>query len=158
VSEGIYPGHVWFEDFNVGDRFTFGAWRMDKQQMLDFATLYDPEPFHVDEQKAIELGWGGLIASGPHIASVWRRLSKDAFPNAETVISPGWDQIRWLNPVFAGDVLTSHSEVAEMRRLGSRPGEGLIKMANDVVRQNGDVVMHNVTNWFVRCRDSNGKG
>jgi len=152
MTEGIYRDHHWFEDFAVGQVFTFGAWEMDRAEMLAFAERYDPEPFHVDEAAAEVLGWGGLIASGPLLAAIWRRLSKDAFPDTETVISPGWDEVRWLKPVFAGDVLRSRSEVVETRQLRSRPGEGLIRMSNDVLTQRDEVVMHSITNWFVRCR------
>lgn len=152
MAGGVYPEYRWFEDFTVGQCFSFGAWVMERREMIDFAKRYDPEPFHIDEALAIELGWGALIASGPMLASIWRRISKDAFPNAETVISPGWDSIRWLKPVFAGDVLTSRSEIIEMRPLETRPGEGLLKLDNDTVNQHGDVVMHHVSNWFVRCR------
>jgi len=152
MSEGVYPAFRWFEDFAVGQGFRFGAWTMDRDEMLAFAERYDPEPFHIDEAEAMRLGWGGLIASGPLLAAIWRRLSKDAFPHVETVISPGWDELRWLKPVFAGDVLSSRSEVVETRPLQSRPGEGLVRLANDIVTQADAVVMQNVTSWFVRCR------
>lgn len=145
----VFTDHIWFEDFSVDEVFQFGAWEMRKEDMVDFACIYDPEPFHVDEVQAVELGWGGLIASGLQLASIWRRLSKDAFPNTRTVISPGWDDLRWLVPVIVGDVLASKSRVAETRLLASRPGEGLIKMSNEVFRVNGEVVMKMTTNWFV---------
>jgi acyl dehydratase len=68
------------------------------------------------------------------------------------VISPGWDLIRWLRPVRVGDVLSAASEVTACRPLSSRAGEGLVKMASDVVNQHDETVMHNIANWFVRCR------
>lgn len=152
VSAGVYPERVWFEDFMVGQVFEYGDWEMCRDDMIAFATLYDPEPFHLDEAVAVAQGWGGLIASGPQVAAIWRRLSKDAFPNASTVISPGWDNIRWLKPVFAGDRLSAHTEIAEMRELGSRPGEGMIKLQNEMRRQGGEVVATLSSTWFVRRR------
>ena len=149
---GIFPEIRWFEDFAVGQTYVFGAWRMTVESMLDFARIYDPEPFHLDEQAARALGWDGLIASGLQIASIWRRLSKDAFPNSETVISPGWDDIRWMLPAYAGDVLTSHTEITEVRSLSSRPDEGLVKLRNTLVRQDGKPVAKLTSNWFVRRR------
>ena len=147
-----FPGQVWFEDFAVGQRFHYGSWRMERQEMLDFATLYDPEPFHLDEAAAIELGWDGLIASGPQVASIWRRLSKEAFPNAQSVISPGWDKIRWLQPVFAGDSLQAETEIGEARRLSSRPGEGMLVLDNRLLRDGTEPVATLSSTWFVRCR------
>ncbi|HZD24931.1 MAG TPA: MaoC/PaaZ C-terminal domain-containing protein [Alphaproteobacteria bacterium] len=152
VRHGVFREFRWFEDFAVGQRFRYGAWAMQRDEMLAFARLYDPEPFHVDEAAARFLGWGGLIASGPQVAAIWRRLSKDAFPKVATVISPGWDLIRWLRPVRVGDVLSAASEVTACRPLSSRAGEGLVKMASDVVNQHDETVMHNIANWFVRCR------
>ena len=145
-----YPDIVWFEDFSTGQYFEYGFWEMLQDEMIAFATLYDPEPFHLDETAAIEQGWGGLIASGPQVASIWRRLSKEAFPNAQSVISPGWDSIRWLKPVFAGDLLSAKTEISEARVLDSRPGEGLVKLQNDIRRQGDEVVATLNSAWFVR--------
>lgn len=142
----------WFEDFEVGQVFEFGAFEMTRQNMLDYARLYDPEPFHVDEEAAIALGWGGLIASGPQIVSVCRRLQKDGFPNAEVVISPGWDDIRWLKPVYAGDVLSARGEVVKVKALSSREGEGAKTMKNDILNQKGEVVAQMTSVWFLRMR------
>ncbi|WP_275100379.1 MaoC/PaaZ C-terminal domain-containing protein [Sedimenticola hydrogenitrophicus] len=152
VTTGVYPEMIWFEDFAVGQVFEYGDWVMRRDQMIAFATLYDPEPFHLDEAAAVAQGWGGLIASGPQVAAIWRRLSKEAFPNAETVISPGWDNIRWLKPVFAGDRLSARTEIAEARELGSRPGEGMLKLRNEIRRQGGELVATLSSTWFVRRR------
>lgn len=148
----IYSSKVWFEDFTVGERFRFGAYDLSGEEIVDFARRYDPEPFHLSAETAVKLGWGGLIASGLHMASILRRLSKDAFPNVATVISPGWDEVRWLAPARAGDRLGAQSEVIAARPLKSRPGEGALRMRNEVANQDGTVVMTAITNWFVRCR------
>lgn len=147
-----YPNHCWFEDFPKGTTFDFGRWEMKHEDMLAYAKLYDPELFHTDEEEAIRLGWGALIASGPMVASICRRLQKDGFPNAEIVISPGWDGIKWFKPVYAGDILSSHVEVLEAKPLSSRVGEGLVKLDNKIVQQDGDTVAQVITNWFMRLK------
>ncbi len=154
---GLFPDIRWFEDFVVGQQFVFGAWEMTEEAMREFARVYDPEPFHLDDEAARELGWGGLIASGLQLVSIWRRLSKDAFPHCATVISPGWDDIRWLLPVRAGDVLVSQTEVTATRELNSRPGEGLVQLRNMLVRQDGQAVTRLTSNWFVRRRPAGGQ-
>ena len=126
---------------------------MTSEDMIAFARTYDPEPFHLDEAESRKQGWDGLIASGLQVASIWRRISKDAFINTEMVISPGWDNIRWLHPVYAGDVLRSRTKVADKRELNSRPGEGLLRLENEVLRQDDKVVSSLVSNWFVRRRE-----
>jgi len=146
----VFPDIRWFEDLSVGQIFVFGAWELTRESMLEFARVYDPEPFHLDEDAARRLGWNGLIASGLQVASIWRRLSKDAFPNAHTVISPGWEDIRWLKPAYEGDILTSHSEISEARVLGSRPGEGMVKMRSTLVRQDDTPIARLTCTWFLR--------
>jgi len=147
-----YPNQRWFEDFKRGDEFCFGVWEMIREEMLAFARLYDPEPFHVDEAAAKRLGWRALIASGPQIGAIYRRLSFDALPNSESVISPGWDGIRWLQPVYAGDLLSIRMTVTDTRPLASHPGEGVIKMQNKIERDIDDVVAIVDTSWFIRLR------
>ncbi len=151
-TDGIYPEYRYFEDFVVGERFRYGAWEMREEDMLAYARMYDPEPFHTDPDAAKTLGWAGLVASGPQLVGIFRRLSKDAFPNSETVISPGWDSVRWFRPVHPGDVLTCLSEILECRPLSSRPGEGLMKFHTDMMRGGEEKVSSVVANWFVRRR------
>jgi acyl dehydratase len=151
-SGQTWPEQRWFEDFFVGQQFHFGAYVMQRQAMLDFARDFDPEPFHIDEAAAIALGWGGLIASGPMIGAIYRRLTMDAFPNIASVISPGWDGIYWLKPVYADDVLSCQAEVLEARQLKSRPGEGMIKMRSDISQQAGELVCQVTGIWFIRSR------
>lgn len=146
-----FLNHQWLEDFSLGDRFEYGCWEMKIEDMLAFARLYDPEPFHLDEIKARALGWDGIIASGPQISAIWRRMSKDAFPNAQIIVSPGWDSIRWFKPVYAGDVLRSETEITEARQLKSRDHEGMIKLDNRILRGE-ELVSQLSSTWFMRCR------
>jgi len=148
-----FVNHRWLEDFSVGDRFEYGCWQMTIEDMLAFARLYDPESFHLDEAKAKALGWAGVIASGPQISAIWRRMSKDAFPNAQIIVSPGWDSIRWFKPVYAGDQLRAETEITEARRLQSRDHEGMIKLDNRILR--GDELVSQLSStWFMRCKPS----
>lgn len=153
MSETSEPflNHRWLEDFAVGQTFRYGAWEMKIEQMLDFARLYDPEPFHLDEEQARALGWDGVIASGPQISAIWRRMSKDAFPNAEIIVSPGWDTIRWFKPVYAGDLLHTETEIVEARPLKSRDRQGMIKLDNRILRGE-ELVSQLSSTWFMRAQ------
>jgi acyl dehydratase len=154
----VYSDHVWFEDFIEGEKLAFGRFEMTRENMLAYAELYDPEPFHTDEEEAKRLGWAGLIASGPQVVGTCRRMQKDGFPNAHVVISPGWDSIRWLKPVFPGDILSVRATVELTKPLGSRPTEGLVKMDCHIVRQRGETVSTMMTNWFVTRRPDGAGG
>ena len=147
-----YSNIRWFEDFAIGETFEYGHWVMKKEEMLSFAKMYDPEPFHLDENEAIRMGWGGLIASGLQVVAVCRRLQTGCLPNAEVVISPGWDGIRWFKPVFAKDILSCRIDVIDTRELESRPTEGVVKLRNQMINQDDEVVAEMISNVFIRRR------
>ena len=143
---------VHFEDFAIGDRYHYGAYEMHRPDMLEFAEKFDPEPFHLDAEAAKAMGWADLIASGPHVCAVWRRLSKDAFAAVDAFVSPGWDDIRWRMPVLVGYILSVQSEVIEARPLRSRPDLGYVEFNNEIRNQHGELTTTMVTKWMVHRR------
>ena len=95
------------------------------------------------------MGWDDLIASGPHVCAAWRRMSKDAFGEADAFVSPGWDEIRWRLPVVVGNVLTVTSEVIEARPLKSRPNLGYVEFSNEIRNQHGEITTTLITKWMI---------
>ena len=149
-----FSAHVNFEDFILGDRFLYGAYEMQRDEMVAFAERFDPEPFHLDGEAAKAMGWDDLIASGPHVCAAWRRMSKDAFGATDAFVSPGWDAIRWRTPVLVGYVLTVTSEVIEARPLQSRPNLGYVEFNNEIHNQYGDLTTTMVTKWMIHRRST----
>ncbi|MDP6344154.1 MAG: MaoC/PaaZ C-terminal domain-containing protein [Alphaproteobacteria bacterium] len=147
-----FTGKVHFEDFAIGDRFAYGAYEMRREEMIAFAEQFDPEPFHLEAGAAQALGWSDVIASGPHVGAVWRRISKDAFAATAAFVSPGWRELRWLQPVFPGYVLSARSEVVAARPLKSRPDLGFVQLANEIHNQRGEVTTTLVADWFLYRR------
>ncbi len=147
-----FTGHVNFEDFSLGERFVYGAYEMRRDEMTAFAEQFDPEPFHLDGAAAKAMGWDDLIASGPHVCAAWRRMSKDAFGEADAFVSPGWDEIRWRLPVVVGNVLTVTSEVIEARPLKSRPNLGYVEFSNEIRNQHGEISTTLITKWMIYRR------
>jgi len=143
---------VHFEDFAIGDRYAYGSHAMRREDMLAFARQFDPEPFHLDAEAAKAKGWPDLIASGPHVCAVWRRMSKDAFGAVDAFVSPGWDEVRWRKPVLVGDVLSVLSEVSAARPLQSRPELGFLQLNNEIRNQRDEITTTMTTNWFVYRR------
>ncbi|MBT4487048.1 MAG: hypothetical protein HOK30_01200 [Rhodospirillaceae bacterium] len=143
---------IHFEDFALGDHFRYGAYEMKRDEMIAFAEQFDPEPFHLDADAAKAMGWDDLIASGPHVCSAWRRMSKDAFTAADAFVSPGWDAIRWRMPVLVGHILTVTSEVIEARPLKSRPNLGYVEFNNVIRNQHDDITTTMVTKWMIHRR------
>ncbi|BBK42326.1 hypothetical protein STVA_23460 [Allostella vacuolata] len=131
-----------FEDFNVGDVYELGSRSVTKEEILDFARQFDPQPFHVDEERAKESIYGGLIASGWHTASMTMRLLADGILlDAAGMGSPGLDELRWLKPVRPDDTLTARMEIASVRASESKPDRGVVNSVIQVTNQKGETVL-----------------
>jgi acyl dehydratase len=134
----------YFEDLTLGEVREFGSHTVTKQEIIDFAKQYDPQPFHIDEEAAKNSMYGGLIASGWHTAGLMMRMLVDNIlleQNVAGLGSPGFDDLKWLKPVRPGDTLSVRSECIEKRESRSRPDIGSAKFQTEVLNQDGDVVL-----------------
>ncbi|MFC7177605.1 MaoC family dehydratase [Halosegnis marinus] len=112
----------YFEDMAVGDTMEFGSHTVTREEILDFAEQFDPQPFHVDEEAAERSQFGGLIASGWHTASLCMRMLVDNhLSEAASAGARGVRELKWIRPVRPGDTLTCRLEV-----LDTDPGDGPI--------------------------------
>jgi acyl dehydratase len=94
----------YFEDFEVGKVFDMGTRTVTEDEIVAFATQFDPQPFHVDSEAAAQSLYGGIIASGWHTCGLIMRLMVDGMlRDSSSMGSPGIDEIRWLKPVRGGD-------------------------------------------------------
>lgn len=141
------------EDLPAGTQLTFGHRLVTREEIIAFATAYDPQPIHLDEDAAKASIVGGLCASGFHSCSIMMRLLCDHFLlRAASLGSPGLDEALWLKPVRPGDILSVRITVLEARNLQSRPDVGLSKMLFEVLNQNGDTALNVTTNQLMRRR------
>ncbi|MEM7172765.1 MAG: MaoC family dehydratase [Pseudomonadota bacterium] len=132
----------YFEDFQVGERFQSRGATISESQILDFALLYDPQPFHIDKLAAETGPFGGLSASGfQTLALAFRLFYQEKIINACSLGSPGLDELRWTRPVRPGDTITVGAEVLEKRLSESRPDRGILRMGYVVTNQDGETVM-----------------
>ena len=115
----------YWDDYEVGQKFPLGSTTFTEQEIVDFARQFDPQPFHVDAEAAKASMFGGLIASGWHVAAKMMRLFVDNYVDRRTALgSPGLDELRWLKPVRPGDTLTGWVECAAKVPSKSRPTHG----------------------------------
>ena len=123
--------------------------------MIEFASKYDPQPFHVDDEAAAETYFGRLSASGWHTAAMTMRMMVDNFSQKQraSLGSPGIDELRWLKPVYPGDTLSVTSELIEKRRSKSRPEMGIMRAKSTTWNQHGEAVMTLVSNGLIKVRD-----
>jgi acyl dehydratase len=143
----------YFEDFTPGAAFEAGRVTVSESEIVEFATRYDPQPFHVDVEAARASIYGGLIASGWHTAALMMRLVVDGIlADTAALGSPGVDELRWLLPVRPGDTLSVRMTVVEARASRSKPDRGLVRARFEVTNQEGALVMSQVALMFVLCR------
>ena len=133
---------LYLEDLNVGDRFTSEGHELDVEQIKAFAVLFDPQPFHTDEEAAKSTFFGGLAASGWHTASITMRLLvQSGLPLANGIIGSG-GQISWPQPTRPGDVLRVESEVIEITPSRSKPDRGMVQVRCETRNHRGEVLQH----------------
>lgn len=116
-----------FEDFKPGHLGRFGPRRVTREEILDFAAEFDPQPMHLDEEAASRSMLKGLSGSGWHLCSIIMRMMFDGFIGRTASLgSPGVNELRWLAPLRPDDELTLDVEVTETRVSRSRPATGIV--------------------------------
>ena len=146
---------LYYEDIEVGRRQSFGRYEVSLEEVTRFATAYDPQPFHLDEEFAATTHFGRISASGWHTCAMTMRMLVENMKDVEQagLGSPGVDNLRWLRPVYPGDTLRCETEILEKRRSKSRPEMGLFKSRCQTFNQNDDAVLDMVSNGLIRTRD-----
>jgi len=144
----------YLEDFQPGQTFTGSTRvRVAAERVKAFAAEFDPQPFHLDENAALATVFGGLAASGWHTAAITMRLvlESDLQP-AGGILGAGIDELKWPRPVRPGDELRVESEILEVRPSRSRPDQGVVRVRNTTLNQNGEAVQVYVGNLIVPRR------
>lgn len=143
---------LYFDNFDIGSTFRAGPVEMTAEEIVAFASRFDPQPFHTDEVAAEHTFFKGLAASGWHTAAVTMQMLVQALPVADGLIGAGLDELRWPQPTRPGDVLRVVCEVLERREMKSRPGLGLVKIRCTTLNQRDEAVQVSVTNILAPLR------
>ncbi|MGD9829680.1 MAG: MaoC family dehydratase [Hyphomicrobiaceae bacterium] len=154
----------YFEDVPLGEEMHLGQHTFTAEEIKAFAAKYDPQYFHLDEAAAKSSLFGGLCASGWHTAAIWIRLTvayrqryeaelaKTGVKMAQWGPSPGFKNLKWLKPVFAGDTITFTGRRTEKVDLKSRPHRGIIYALNEGFNQHGEKVFEITSSILVERR------
>ena len=133
----------YWEDMPVGSTHDLGTITPTAEEIVAFATQFDPQPFHLDEEAAKQSVFGGLCASGWHTCSMAMRLMVTNFLlESSSQGSPGLENIKWLKPVFPGDTLRLQHTVVESRPMTKRLDVGLVRTVWAMFNQRGEQVLH----------------
>ncbi len=139
MNESGNKSDFWFDDLRVGQRFESGTHTITEDQIKEFATRFDPQPFHLDDDLARATLFGGLAASGWHTAAITMRLMVDLGIPAGGLIGTACE-VSWPRPTRPGDTLRVTSEVMEITPSRSRSDRGTVVMRNETGNQDGEVV------------------
>ena len=143
----------YLEDFAAGQVYRSSRLPVHKGQILAFASQFDPQPYHLDEQAARNSVFKGLAASGWHTAAMTMRLLVESeFQPAEGILGVGLEELSWPRPVRPGDELRVESEVLEVRASKLRVDRGVIRLRTTTFNQNDQPVQIFTGNLLVPRR------
>lgn len=134
---------VYFEDLVIGETVTYGTYDVTREEVLEFARKYDPQPFHLSDEEAAKTHFGRVAASGWHtgamaMACIARYVVAQDYAGLG---APGIDELRWKKPVYPGDRLTVTGTIIDKTPSRSKPDIGSFRTATVVANQHGEPVM-----------------
>ena len=144
----------YLEDLEVGAETYFGSYAVTREEVLEFAGKYDPQPFHLDDDAAAATHFGRIAASGWHTAAmVMAVIARKVVAEEQAGLgSPGIDELRWLKPVYPGDTLHVSGTIIDKRESRSKPDIGIFRTKTTVINQDDVPVMTFISNVLIRRR------
>ena len=134
---------IYFEDLTVGDEVTYGTYEVTREEVIEFARKYDPQPFHLSDEEAAKTHFGRIAASGWHTAAMAMAcIARYVVAHGHQGLgAPGVDELRWKKPVYPGDTLTVTGKIVETTPSRSKPEIGSFRTATAITNQHGETVM-----------------
>ena len=145
---------IYFEDLEIGAETDFGTYAVTREEVLEFARKYDPQPFHLSDEAAAKTHFGRLAASGWHTAAMTMAvIARKVVENEQAGLgSPGIDELRWLKPVYPGDTLHVRGRIIDKTPSRSRPDMGSFRTETTVTNQDEVAVMRFTSIVLIRRR------
>ncbi len=131
----------YYEEYEIGDTREFGERSVSKEEIIEFAEKYDPQPFHTDEEAAKDTMFNGLAASGWHTAAICMRMFVEHMIDDASQGARGVDELRWIKPVRPGDTLTAESEVIDKYPDEDNPYIGYVDTRLTAYNQDDEAVI-----------------
>jgi acyl dehydratase len=146
---------MYFEDFYVGQKFnSLGGAKVTAEEIKEFGTKYDPQPFHLDEAAGENSFFKGLAASGWLTAAIVMRLRVQSLSVAGGMIGAGVEEMRWTEPVRPGDSIHTEIEVVGVRQSNSRKDFGIVRTRTLAYNQRNEVVLRSTVNFLAPLRSA----
>jgi acyl dehydratase len=146
----------YFEDLEIGAETDFGTYAVTREEVLEFARKYDPQPFHLSDEEAAKTHFGRIAASGWHTAAMTMAvIARHVVERGQAGLgSPGIDELRWLRPVYPGDTLRVRGKIVDKRESRSRADMGSFRTHTTVTNQDDQPVMTFTSIVLIRRRPS----
>ena len=145
----VKTARICYEDFEVNSVRSYGPRRVTREEIVEFAAEFDPQPMHLDEDAANKSMLKGLSASGWHSCAIMMRMIYDGFLSESSSLgAPGVDEVRWIRPVRPDDELTIKLTCLEKRDMKSRPHVGVVRHALEMTNAKGETVMTSAYSGF----------
>src|SRR3954449_11270804 len=145
---------IYFEDLEIGAETYFGSYDVTRDEVLEFARKYDPQPFHLSDEEAAKTHFGRLSASGWHTCAMTMAvIARHVLEEEQAGLgSPGIDELRWRKPVYPGDTLHVRGRIVDKTPSRSRPDIGSFRTPTRVANQDGVEVMRFISIVLIRRR------
>ncbi|MDA9170479.1 MaoC/PaaZ C-terminal domain-containing protein [Alphaproteobacteria bacterium] len=145
---------MYFEDFTVGLTFTTDETLISKNEIIDFASKYDPQTFHLDEELAKDGPFGQLTSSGfMTLGKSFTQIFNTEVFNGTSMGAWGLDELRWTKPVYPNDILKTKVEVLETKKSKKNPTKGTVRLKQTVTNQNDEIVMTWISNSMLKTKE-----
>ena len=145
---------MFFEDFEIGLVFNTGSKKITKNEIISFAKNYDPQYFHVDENKAKSGPFGTLVSSGFMTLGIsFTQFFETGVVKDTGMGAWGIDELRWTFPVYPNDELKSEVKVIEKKLSSKNPNKGTVRTLHTVTNQNDKVVMTWIANFLIKTKN-----
>mgnify|MGYP006112269187 FL=1 len=145
---------MYFEDFTVGLTFTTDETLISKNEIIDFASKYDPQTFHLDEELAKDGPFGQLTSSGfMTLGKSFTQIFNTEVFNGTSMGAWGLDELRWTKPVYPNDILKTKVEVLETKKSKKNPTKGTVRLKQTVTNQNNEIVMTWISNSMLKTKE-----
>ena len=142
-----------FEDFEVGQVIDLGSYAVTAQEIREFASEFDPQRFHLDEEAAEASLLGGLAASGWHVCAIFMRLLAEGWMNKTVSMgSNGVPEVKWLKPVYAGETLSGAVTIITKRVSSKRPEMGIFQCLFELSNESGEKKTEMTAVVFMRVK------
>ena len=145
---------VYLEDLQIGMRQSFGSYQVRRDEVIAFASRYDPQDFHLSDEAAAHTHFGRLAASGWHTCAMTMAMLVENIKASgqRSLGSPGIDELRWLKPVYPGDTLSVITEILEVKPSRSKPEIGSFRSSVLVSNQDGEPVLRFISIVLIKRR------